>query len=91
MNAIEEVNMKLARRMELHYELEDNGYEYCGDERGIPVFRKRIWIDGKPHGKWKAILDGEIIDITYEQALGREAIRPIDKLAMFLGKKLLPD
>ena len=91
MDAVEEINMKLKRRMELHYELEDDGYEYCGDTRGIPVFRKRIWIDGKPHGKWKAILDGEIIDITYEQALGREAIRPIDKLAMFLGKKLLPN
>lgn len=89
MDAIEEINMKLAKRMELHDELEEDGYEYCGDTRSIPVFRKRIMIDGKPHGKWKAILDGEIIDITYEQALGREAIRPIDKLAMFLGSKLL--
>lgn len=87
MDAIEEVNATLVRRMELHLELEDNGYEYCRDERGIPVFRKIV--DGK--GKWKAILDGDIIDITYEQALGREAIRPIDKVAMFLGKKLLPN
>lgn len=75
--------------MDLYKELEMDGYVHIADVRYIPVFRKRIMVDGKPHGKWKAILDGEIIDITYEQALGREAIRPIDKLAMFLGSKLL--
>ena len=91
MDAIEEINMKLAKRMELHDVLENFGYEYCGDVRGIPVFRKRVYRkDGKFFGKWKAIDDNmNIIDITYEQALGWEAIRPIDKLAMFLGKKLL--
>lgn len=91
MNAIEEVNMKLAKRIELHFELEDDGYEYCRDVRGIPVFRKRIFREnGTFFGKWKAIDDNmNIIDITYEQAMGWEAIRPIDKLAMFLGSKLL--
>ena len=90
MDAIEEVNTKLKETWQLCKELIDDGYENCGHSHGdIPVFRKRIMIDGKPHGKWKAILDGKIIDITYEQALGREAIRPIDKLAMFLGSKLL--
>lgn len=91
MDAIEEINMKLKKRMELHDVLEHYGYKYCGDTRGIPVFRKRIFReDGTFFGKWKAIDDNmNIIDITYEQAMGWEAIRPIDKLAMFLGSKLL--
>lgn len=73
--------------MDLYKKLEMDGYVYIADVRYIPVFRKVI--NGK--GKWKAILDDKIIDITYEQALGYEAIRPIDKLAMFVGKKLLPN
>ena len=73
--------------MDLYKKLELEGYEHIADVRCIPVFRKVV--DGRD--KWKAILDGKIIDITYEQALGREAIRPIDKVAMFLGKKLLPN
>ena len=71
--------------MDLTEKLEQDGYVHVADVRYVPVFRKII--DGK--GKWKAILDDKIIDITYEQALGREPIRPIDKLAHFLGKKLL--
>lgn len=73
--------------MDLYKKLEMDGYVYIADVRYIPVFRKIV--DGK--GKWKAILDDKIINVTYEQALGREAIRPIDKVAMFLGKKLLPN
>lgn len=90
MDAIEEINMKLKKRMELHDVLENFGYEYCGDTRGIPVFRKRIYRDdGTFFGKWKAIDDNmNIIDITYEQALGWEAIRPIDKIGIKLGKML---
>lgn len=92
MDAIEEINMKLKKQTELFNVLREDGYEYCRDVRGIPVFRKRIFREnGTFFGKWKAIDDNmNIIDITYEQALGWEAIRPIDKLAMFLGSKLLP-
>lgn len=92
MDAIEKINMKLKKQTELFNVLREDGYEYCRDVRGIPVFRKRIFREnGTFFGKWKAIDDNmNIIDITYEQALGWEAIRLIDKLAMFLGSKLLP-
>ena len=50
------------------------------------------FINGK--GRWKArdVETGEVIDITYEQALGYEPINPtpIEKLSMKLGKMLLP-
>ena len=46
--------------MDLYKKLELEGYEHIADVRYIPVFRKIV--DGK--GKWKAILDNEIIDIT---------------------------
>ena len=45
-------------------------------------------------GKWKAkcIETGEVINITYEQALGYEPINPtpVEQLSIRLGKMLLP-
>ena len=68
-------------------ELEANGYTHICNRNGIEIFRKVI--DG--HGYWKAIVEGDIIDITYEQAIGYEGITPVEKISKFLGRKLLPN
>lgn len=48
----------------------DKGFEYVTSRRGYSIYRKIV--DGK--GKWKAEKDGEIKDITYQQALGYEPL-----------------
>lgn len=79
-------------------ELESNGWTVLssgirgGDKEYYWLARK--FINGK--GSWKAINDktGEVIDISYDQALGREPIngsKGVNNLSKFLGKKLLPN
>lgn len=66
-----------------------NGYDYVSYINHYDLYRKIE--NGK--GKWKAVdkNTGEVFDITYEQALGYEPIRPteIDKLSIKLGEMLL--
>lgn len=68
-----------------------NGYEELNTMiKHYKLYRKMV--NGK--GRWKAMdtKTGEVFDITYEQALGYEPIRPteIEKLSIQLGKMLLP-
>lgn len=81
---------------ELAQELEDSGWNamdsrYTGSKYYI-IFAKR-GEDGK--GIWKAVqysnqLEPRVIDITYEQGIGREPIDDFDGLRRHLGKMLMP-
>lgn len=63
------------------------GYEEISGRRGYTFYRKIV--NGK--GKWKAKTPaGEIIDITYEQALGYEPLDNAEAIGKWLGSKLLP-
>ena len=95
----EEESLKEDASMDSAQRLEDDGWD---------VFSYGIWGADKNYywlarrfnkergkGEWKAINDktGEVIDITYEQALEREPIgvsSGVSKLSKKLGKVLLP-
>ena len=67
------------------------GYQEVGYSNNGKYLLYRKLENGK--GKWIAEDEqtGEVFSITYEQALGRELIRPtqIEKLSRWLGKTLL--
>lgn len=63
----------------------DRDYEYITSRRGYSIYRKIV--DGK--GKWKAEKDGEIKDITYQQALGYDPLDNAEELGMEMGRILL--
>lgn len=71
--------------------IDKSGYqEVCYSKNGKYLLYRKLE-NGK--GKWIAEDEqtGEVFSITYEQALGRELIRPtqIEKLSRWLGKVLL--
>jgi len=63
-----------------------DGWQFCGYSDGCPVFRKVE--NGR--GNWCAIVEDDVLPITYDQARGFDAITNAGKLSRFLGKKLLP-
>ena len=67
-------------------ELIQQGFQRVSGRRGYDFYRKLV--DGK--GKWYAAKDGEVIPITYDQARGYEPLNSEEKMAMTLGRKLLP-
>lgn len=73
---------------ELFEQLESDGYKCLCYRRDIPIFRKVVHEKGNSRGYWKAIVEGEIIDITYGQAVGYEGITEAEKMGIFVGKKL---
>lgn len=86
---------------EVYDYLAKEGYEEAGSVKGdFETFRKVVKTDGKLKGKWKAVPSDaksidDIIDITYDQALGYEPIinpreSSVSKLSRELGKMLLP-
>ena len=60
-----------------------DGFEPSGFRGDFSIYRKIV--DGK--GVWKAERDGEVRDITYQQALGNEPIE--ETMSSFLGRRLL--
>ena len=67
-------------------ELIDAGFERVSGRKGYDFYRKLV--NGK--GKWYAVKDGQVTPITYEQARGYEPINSEEKMAMTLGRKLMP-
>lgn len=71
--------------------IDKSGYQEVGNSNNGKYLLYRKLENGK--GKWIAEDEqtGEVFPITYEQALGRELIRPtqIEKLSRRLGKILL--
>ena len=95
----EEESLKESASMDSAQRLEDDGWTVLshgvrGGDSNFYWLARRM---NKERGKadWKAINDktGEVIDITYEQALEREPIGEpsgVSKLSKTLGKALLP-
>ena len=71
--------------------IDKSGYQEVGYSNNGQYLLYRKLENGK--GKWIAEDEqtGEVFSITYEQALGRELIRPTqtEKLSRWLGKILL--
>lgn len=63
-----------------------DGWQFCGYREDCPIFRKVE--NGR--GKWCAIVGGDVLPITYDQALGYDSITDIGRLSRFLGARLLP-
>lgn len=76
--------------------LESQGFKECGKcgNSDYRAYRKNITTDdGKIKGLWKAVPSNaktvdDVIDITYQQALGYEPMPKDNKLARELGNRL---
>ena len=63
------------------------GWQFIETREGCEIFRR---VEAG-RGRWCAIIGGKVEQITYDQALGYEALTSTGKLARKLGKALLPN